>query len=349
MNRIVYFTNGYLPDLEGVSKELNILCSHFRKKFPRKVYLHNLADRWQFSLGKGFVSYPDRLLPIGYPLLKYLERKADLIHIYGSLTGRLYLSLIKKRPRILTSTSALITKRLEQCASAWTSLDVIVVESERDSETLREMGVDSKKVVLIYPGVPTRDISPPPMDDPFTILFASSPIAKDLHSLHRRGVVLLIETAKRLRDCRFIFLWRGRHAEMFSQLLSEAGADNIQVINKIVPNIADVLKSVHCTILSPESWDECKPCPNSLIESLACGRPVLASNRVGISNLIELERCGITFSPDPAEIQDAVLKLRNNYEIYRKNALLTARRYFSVEKFVGAYVDLYKKLGIKEQ
>ena len=349
MNRIVYFTNGYLPDLEGVSKELNILHSHFRKKFPKKVYLHNLADRWQLSWGRGFVSYPDRLLPIGYPLLKYLERKADLVHIYGSLTGRLYLSLIKKRPLILTSASALITERLEQCAPAWASLDVIVVESERDSRTLKEMGVDSKKVVLIYPGVPTRDISPPPMDGLFTILFASSPIAKDPDSLNRRGVSLLMQAAKRLADCQFIFLWRGRHTGMLDLMLSKAGTDNIRVINEIVPNIDDVLTNVHCTILSPKGWDECKPCPNSLIESLACGRPVLASNRVGISNLIELERCGITFSPDPAEIGDAVLKLRNNYEIYRKNALPTAKKYFSMKKFVRTYEDLYKKLGIVEQ
>ncbi len=349
MSRIVYFTNGYLPDREGVSKELLVLHNHFSKKFRCETYLHNLADRWQLSLGRGFVSYPDRLLPIGYPLLKYLERKADLIHIYGSLTGRLYLRLIKKRPCILTSASALITERLEQCAPAWTSLEAIVVESERDSKTLREIGVDSKKVFLIYPGVPTHNIPAPPMDTPFTILFASSPIAKDPDSLNRRGVSLLIQAAKRLADCQFIFLWRGRHTETLDLMLSRAGTDNIKVIDKIIPNIDDVLTDVHCTILSPEDWDECKPCPNSLIETLACGRPVLASNRVGISNLIELERCGITFSPDPAEVQDAILKLRNNYEIYRKNALPTARRYFSVEEFVGAYVDLYKKLGIKEQ
>lgn len=346
MNRIVYFTNGYLPDREGVSKELSILNNHFSKGFQCKTYLHNLADRWQLSLGRGFVSYPDRFLPIGYPLLKYLERKANLIHIYGSLTGRLYLSLIKKRPLILTSASALITERLEQCVSAWTSLDIIVVESERDSRTLKEMGIDSKKVVLIYPGVPTRDISPPPMNGPFTILFASSPIAKDPDSLNRRGVSLLIETAKRLADCQFIFLWRGRHTETLDLMLSRAATDNIKVINEIVPNINDLITDVHCTILSPEDWDECKPCPNSLIESLACGRPVLASNRVGISNLIERERCGITFSPDTTEVENAISKLRSNYEIYRKNALPTARRYFSVEKFVGAYVDLYKKLGI---
>lgn len=347
MNRIVYFTNGYLPDREGVSKELFVLYSHFSKSFLYETYLHNLADRWQLRWRRGFISYPDMFLPMGYPLLKYLERKADLVHIYGSLTGRIYLSLIKKRPCILTSASALITERLEQCASAWTSLDVIIVESERDSKALREIGIGSKKVVLIYPGVPIHKIPDPPMDRPFTILFASSPLEKNPDTLSRRGVSLLIQAAKKLADCQFIFLWRGRHTETLDLMLSRAGTDNIKVINKIVPNINDVLADVHCTILSPEDWDACKPCPNSLIETLACGRPVLASNRVGISNLIERECCGITFSPDLVEVEDAICKLRRNYEIYRKNALPTARKYFSIEKYLRAYEDLYKKLGIR--
>jgi glycosyltransferase involved in cell wall biosynthesis len=345
-NRIVYFTNGYLPDREGVSKEILTLYSHFNNRYPGKVYLHNLADRWQFSLRGGFVSYPDMLLPIGYPVLKYLEKTANIAHIYGSLTGRIYLKLIKKRPCILTSASALITERLEECAPSWNSIDMIVLESEQDRLTLLEMGVDSQKIFLVYPGVPTHDMQPPPMDAPFTILFASAPIEKDPNSLYRRGVGLLIQTAKRLRDCRFIFLWRGKHTKMLQQMIAEAGTNNIKVIDRIIPNLAVVLESVHCTILSPESWGECKPCPNSLIESLACGRPVLASKVVGISNVIEQEKCGVAFTPDPDEIEKAIHKLQNNYEDYKSNALHVALKYFSTAKFISAYESLYKKMGI---
>jgi glycosyltransferase involved in cell wall biosynthesis len=211
------------------------------------------------------------------------------------------------------------------------------------------MGVDSDKTFLIYPGVPIRDIGPPPVEAPFTILFVSAPIARDPYSLYRRGVALLIQTAKRMRDCQFLFLWRGRHTEMLYQMLAEAGSDNITVIDEIVPCIERVLAGVHSTILCPLNWDECKPCPNSLIESLACGRPVLASNRVGISNLIEQEHCGVIFPPDPVEAENAIRKLQDNYEDYMKNALPTALKYFSTKGFVGAYEHLYKKLGIMEE
>ena len=344
--RIVYFTNGHLPNREGVSKELLTLYSHFRRRFHGEVYLHNLAEKWQFSLSRDFAAYPVSLLPFGYPLIKYLERTSRLVHIYGSATGRLYLRVIRKKPCILTSASALITTRLKQCASAWTSIDVIVVESEQDRITLEAIGVDSQKISLIYPGVPIRNIHLPPGDAPFTILFASSPIAKDLHSFQHRGVSFLIQLAKRVPDCHFIFLWRETHTKMLSKLLLESGAKNVEVLNEIVPNVEEVLKNAHTMILSPEIPTNCKPCPNSLIESLACGRPLLASNQVGIADLIQQEHCGVVFPPDVNEAEKAVRKLQNNYEDYMINARSTALRYFSVEKFLDAYENLYTRFGI---
>jgi glycosyltransferase involved in cell wall biosynthesis len=344
--RIVYFTNGYLPDREGVSKELLTLYSHFSRRFQGEVFLHNLAQNWQFNLQRDFATYPASLLPIGYPLIKYLERTSKLVHIYGSATGRLYLRVIRKRPCILTSTSALITTRLKQCASAWTSIDVIVVESERDKQTLQATGVDSQKISLVYPGVPIRNLQSPPSDAPFTILFASAPIAKDPRSFQRRGVSLLLQLARKVPDCHFIFLWRETHTEILSKLLSETGLKNVEVVNKIVPNIEEVMKHVHATILSPETSTDSKPCPISLIESLACGRPLLASNQVGIADLIEHEHCGVIFHPNINEAENALRKLQNNYEDYMINARPTALKYFSTETFLDAYESLYTQFGI---
>ena len=99
-DKITFFTNGYMPDREGGSKELASLYSYFRKNFRNKVYLCNIADRWKFSLKRRLISYPDRLLLFGYIFLKYHEKTSKLIHIYGSLTGRIYSKLLKRRPCI---------------------------------------------------------------------------------------------------------------------------------------------------------------------------------------------------------------------------------------------------------
>ena len=344
--RIVYFSNGYLPEQEGASKELLVLYSHFSKKFNGKVYLHNLADRWQFGLRRGFLSYPDRLLPIGYPLLKYLERSCELAHIYGSLTGRLYINLIKKRPCIITNTKALTSERLEKCMPLWGMFEAIIVESEQDRQTLEDLGVGLKRLRLIYPGVPVQRVKPPLRENPFTILFASAPIAKDPKSLQHRGVSLIIETAKRMPDCQFILLWRGRHTRLLYRMLSEAGCDNIKIIDRIVPNVADVLADTHTTILCPEKADGCKPCPTSLTESLACGRPILVTDRVGIANIVREEGCGIVFGPDASEVHNAIRRLQDDYENHVTKALPTALKYFSAERFINSYELLYEEFGL---
>jgi len=109
------------------NKELYVPISKGKKPIVHKgeVYLHNLAERWEFNFRRNTVTYPASLLPIGYPLIKYLEKSSKLAHIYGSLTGRLYLKVIKKKPCILTSTSALIKTRLEEYAPAWQAIDII--------------------------------------------------------------------------------------------------------------------------------------------------------------------------------------------------------------------------------
>jgi len=346
-NKIVYFTNGYIPDREGGSKELYALHSHFFGKYNNRVLLHNLADRWKFDYKRGLVSYPDKLLPLGFPFIKYLERTSQIAHIFGSLTGRIYLKFIKKNPCILTSTSAIIEDRIEECKPFWKRLNVIVLESEYDLQTVRQAGIDENKLHLIYPGVEYYDLPHIPLTEKFTILFASAPISKNPESFNNRGLEVLIEAAKRLKECKFIFLWRGMYASKLKKMIADTGAGNIKVVNKIIPDIVDIQKIIHCTILCPLTNDECKPCPNSILESLSCGRPVLVSDKVGISNIIEKEGCGVVAQPSPSSIEEGINTIRIGYECYKTKAVSVAKKYFAQERFIKAYEKLYEKVGLQ--
>ena len=342
-DKITFFTNGYMPDREGGSKELASLYSYFRKNFRNKVYLYNIADRWQFSLKRRLISYPDQLLLFGYIFLKYHEKTSKLIHIYGSLTGRIYSKLLKRRPCILTNASALVMSRLENGTFAANQIDTLVLESERDLKLAHQIGLNGCKIRLIYPGTSIQKIYAAPKDQPFTVLFASAPISKNPLSIERRGVDLLIDAAKKLKDCRFIFLWRNTHYKKLNQMMIQAGVDNIKVIDHIIPDITHLIIDAHCTILTPDSFDECKPCPTSLIESLACGRPVIVSRQVGIADLIVRENCGIAIEPDIEEVIGGIRRLQENYSLYAKNALQAAENHFSLNQFLNSYTAVYKE------
>lgn len=91
--------------------------------------------------------------------------------------------------------------------------------------------------------------------------------------------------------------------------------------------------------------------PYTVIESMSCARPVVATDVGGIRDA--LEGCGILCKPrDPRDIANGVIKLLNDDELRlelgnkaRERVLLT----FKTEKSVDAYYDSYIKLASKER
>ncbi|MAL16323.1 MAG: hypothetical protein CL670_10905 [Balneola sp.] len=91
--------------------------------------------------------------------------------------------------------------------------------------------------------------------------------------------------------------------------------------------------------------------PYTVIESMSCARPVVATDVGGIKDA--LEGCGILCKPrDPQDIANGVVKLLNDDDLRleygrksRERVLLT----FTTEKSVDAYYDSYMRLSAKER
>jgi glycosyltransferase involved in cell wall biosynthesis len=85
----------------------------------------------------------------------------------------------------------------------------------------------------------------------------------------------------------------------------------------------------------------------TLLEAMASGAPVIASNRGGTPEIICHGENGILFEPDDAEsLPHAILALHKDSELRKtilRNALKTAAK-FSWENIADNYVDLYRSL-----
>ena len=90
------------------------------------------------------------------------------------------------------------------------------------------------------------------------------------------------------------------------------------------------------------------PAGITILEAMASGTPVIASNRGGTTEIICHGKNGILFEPnDPNSLPEAILTLHKNQKLKKtisRNAMKTAKK-FSWENVADKYVSLYRSLS----
>lgn len=92
------------------------------------------------------------------------------------------------------------------------------------------------------------------------------------------------------------------------------------------------------------------PCPNSVIEAMSCGLPVLYSNSGGVPELVGL-KCGvplnvknsfdIAYCPNIKDIQFGIKKIIENKNYFSKNARNRAIEMFDIENWILAHKRVF--------
>jgi glycosyltransferase involved in cell wall biosynthesis len=341
--KISYFLHDFTPDREALSKETEILYSHFDSYNDFQVAVHDISTKFKMRFSKSRVCYPDWMLPLGYFFTRHLQNHSDLIHIVGSVTGRIYLKILNRKPVVLTNASAIIMNRVESCKTYWSKLDRIVVECNRDKKILLECGVPPERLQLIYPGVQLPEVTTPKIGKKFKILFASAPISNASEEFSSKGLDLILKVAAEIKDCDFTLLWRKKHLDRIKDQIDTLKLKNVVLQDEIVSDVMQFFEQSNATILVPTKEDACKPCPHSIVESLAVGRPVIVSRFVGIADLIQQEKCGVVCDGVKENLLAAIEKLRTSYSVYQRRCRVTAEHYFSSSKFIHQYEKLYSE------
>jgi len=324
----------YSPLNEAISKEISILHSHFKGSF---VYGISSRDLFKISIrNRYFVHYfrPYRFAPKLIPLV---ERKFDISHIYHNLHNRFFLDNLSKKPIILTAAAGGDVLDIGE----YDKIDKIVVESNSEKDRLSKAGIHEDKIKIVYPGLNLDKFYYQKPSGKFKILFASSPFEKGYFG--PRGINLLLSVSEQIKETMFILLWRKWSGTIapIKDLVSDKV--NIKLYLKTIQDINSFIGEVHAVIAPFTSRQLTKPCPHSIIEGLAAGKPVLVSRETGIADLIEQEKCGVVFKPTEEETLKAISELKKNYKIYQTNARQCAEKYFSAHKFIQNYKTIYNE------
>jgi len=270
------------------------------------------------------------------------EQLGEVTHAFGRIDAWPMFRALGRRPFVFTAVAPapLLDRKMYERASAF------VAESEPLATALQDAGIPRQTIRIIYPGVDLLRFVPEPLPpaQPFRIVFASSPADPD--EIEPRGIGLLIELAKRHRDIEVVVPWRrwGSLRRADRALMRLSPPPNFRIEHRGSRHMADVYASAHATACL---FDEGvgKSCPNSVIEGLACGRPVLISRTCGIADLVGRHGAGVVSERRPDDLSAALQQLRENLVDLSRQARVLAEKEFGLDTFCRKYIDVYTELA----
>ena len=321
--------------MEAIASEVATL----RRHFPASVTWGLSHRRWALvAPRRGNYCLNPKLHLLFRGATRLLEPIFHLNHIFGSLDDWFYLQGMRRRPTVLTM--ALVSESTNPYLME--RVDRFVVEFESAREQLQREGISPNRIRIIFPPVNLAKFAPTNRPDgPFTVLFASSPEPPSW--LEARGLPQLLDAAALRPEMRFRLLWRpwGASRETIGNWVRERGLRNVEIIDGRVEDMPSEYRSAHVTVAPFTRMDRCKPMTNSLIESLACGRPILCTPEVGLARSVEESRAGVVVRAVGDDIAEGLDRLRADWATYSAASRSLAERSFSLEQFVKGYRRIY--------
>jgi glycosyltransferase involved in cell wall biosynthesis len=342
---IVYWSIACLePTIEGVSKEVFQLAGHFRDSL---IFGINTQYLFRMSLGQRYIGFHSRLDPLLRILIPLVELSCRINHIYGEICPWIFYKTLKRKPLVLTIASEKGRPQLDFMARC----HKIIVQTETLRREILALGIDRTKVELLYPAIDLARFRPLPKVSGLSksprVLFATAPRSQE--EMVGRGVYLVLEAAKASPDIHYRLLyrtWKSGYTSLqpTKDWIACHKPQNVMLTNSAVQDMPSIYNGHHFTVIPYMQPDGGKECPNSLVESLSCGTPVIISSVSRFAYFIDEHKCGVVFKPTPSDLVAAIDTGLTHYHELSKNAVVTANRYFSKERYLNRMEQIYQKL-----
>lgn len=271
--------------------------------------------------------------------LRRYNRDVDIFHLFFPYLVNFRVLRYLSKPIIYTITSGIDEKYLRRSVPLCT----LVVSSLHEANILRSRG--SLRVHVVRPGIDLSLVHVMPPQEPgseFVLLAGSAPWTR--RQFDTKGFNLLLKLMKRLPQIRLICLWRGTLYREWSKRVNSFGlADRVEIIQE-KRDISGILSRCHAAVVLSATSDQVKSYPNSLMESLAAGRPVLVSRSNPMSYYVEDNGCGKVIEDlSLEELINAIHEIMDDYSTLTRAASLAGRD-LSVSRMIDDYRHIYRKV-----
>lgn len=155
-----------------------------------------------------------------------------------------------------------------------------------------------------------------------------------------------LRVQQKRNDIKFLIIGRGKMENKLKEYAQEKGITNTIFLG-FRQDVIDLLKLSDVSLLCSNSDLHAEGVSNSIMESMACGTPVIATDGGGTSEIIETGKNGYIVKPhDDSEMTNILLQILEDDALHNNlslEGLKTIETKFSISKMVNKYIETYNE------
>lgn len=367
-------TREFPPESGGIGYYINNLSKGLIKKGHKvTVITRGSTHRLEKEVIDGIAVFKATFFPL-YPfqmplhglfvnsLVKSLEPEISLVHLHSPLTPSIKTAL----PIITTVHTAMrIDSRYHEVVDPYSFAervqsmyfspfvesqllrlsDIITAVSPTVASELNGYGVDSSKVKVLWNGVDEKTFSPTANKEKLEKYVLYTGVLRA-----RKGLFDLIKCAilvrKTIPDIKFVICGTGPLLQQLTEQVRNVGLEEQVIFLGRVDRKKFIQICQNATIQVVPSIYE--GLPTVLLEAMACGLPVVATNIGGIRDIISSNVNGLLVPPgSPVKMAKMIEILWTDQSLRKKlgnNARETILKNYTWDKITNNFIHLYEDL-----
>lgn len=266
----------------------------------------------------------------------YKKYKPDVIHLHSSKAGTLGRIVFPSKKTVYTvhgfdSVRLAFRKFLPIEKLLQHFCKAVVGVSKYDEKNLLDEGIRNN-VSTVYNGISVPDCSQ--ISDIEVFNQGKKVVLAIARVFPQKKTDLFVDVARLLPQYNFVWIGNQREVTEFGELPS-----NCHFLGNI-PNAGAFCSKANLLML-PSNYEGL---PMVILEAMCFGKPVVASDVGGISEIVRNGVNGYALENDPHQFADKIKYVLENEDIYSKfssNALNIFRKELTVERMVQGYLDIY--------
>jgi len=226
--------------------------------------------------------------------------------------------------------------------------DRIICSSNAIRRMVIEDGLPAERVVTVYEGVDVRRLEAIPAEDVHQALWLPqrAPVVGNIAALvAHKGQRYLVEAAPAVAhhvpDVQILVFGEGDLRPQLQRQIKAAGLEhNVRLVG-FQPNVLALLKSLDVFVMSSIT----EGLGTSILDAMACAKPVVATDAGGIPEIVDHEITGIIVpAHKPAPMADAIVRLLEDPALRARMGqagLARVQERFTIDRMIEGTLAVY--------